>query len=156
AGEVRSALETAHRFADDQVVATAPHMAESKPVVSLVLLGRFDEAIAHGARTRDMWINAGRPPARWLAPSMYSLVLCHTLRGDEETASDWRSFAGMELAGDQTRNVHFQVGAMVSFVEARLALHFGRWDDAARLINTLPTGTDAWWQVRHWYFDAYP
>jgi predicted ATPase len=156
AGEVSFALETARRFADDEVVAAAPHMAESKPVVALVLLGRFDEAIAHGTRTRDIWQNAGRPSARWLAPSMYSLVLCHALRGEEATAADWRSFAGVELAGDQTRNVHFQVGGMATFVEARLALHFGRWDEAAQLIGALPTEKDAWWQVRHWYFDAFP
>jgi hypothetical protein len=42
------------------------------------------------------------------------------------------------------------------FVEARLALHFGRWSEAAQLIADLPTGKDAWWQLRHWYFDAYP
>jgi hypothetical protein len=87
---------------------------------------------------------------------MYSLVLCHSLRGDDALAAEWRSFAGVQLAGDQTRNIHFQVGGMTSFVEQRLALHFGRWDKADRLLAHLPTGTDAWWQVRHWYFDAYP
>jgi predicted ATPase/DNA-binding CsgD family transcriptional regulator len=156
AGAVTIALETAQRFGDDELVAAAPQMVESKPVVPLVLLGRFDEAIVRGRRTREVWTDAGRPAARWLAPSMYSLVLCHALRGNDALASDWRTFAGTELAGDQTRNVHFQVGGMATFVEARLALHFGRWDDAAKLLADLPTGKDAWWQTRHWYFDAYP
>lgn len=156
AGEVAFALETAHRFDDDALVAAAPHMAWSKPVVPLVLLGRFDEAVDYGSRAREAWTDVGRPAARWLAPSMYSLALCHDLRGDAAAASDWRSFASAELAGEQTRNVHFQIGGMVTFVETRLALHFGRWDDAARLIAHLPTGADAWWGVRHWYFDAYP
>jgi len=125
-------------------------------MVALMLLGRFDEAILLGERAREIWANAGRPAARWLAPSMYSLVLCHSLRGDDAAAADWRTFAGVELAGDQTRNIHFQVAGMTTFVEARLALHFGRWDEAAQLLAHLPTGKDAWWQVRHWYFDAYP
>jgi predicted ATPase/DNA-binding CsgD family transcriptional regulator len=156
AGDVPAALDAAGRFGDDALLAAAPHMVESKPMVALMLLGRFDEAIAHGERAREIWVDAGRPAARWLAPSMYSLVLCHSLRGDDSAAADWRSFAGVELAGDQTRNIHFQVGGMTTFVEARLALHFGRWDEAAKLLATLPTEQDAWWGVRHWYFDAYP
>ncbi len=156
AGELSFALETAHRFDDDKLVAAAPHMAWSKPVVPLMLLGRFDAAIEYGTRAREAWTDVGRPAARWLAPSMYSLVLCLELRGDDAAASDWRSFASVELAGAQTRNVHFQIAGMVTFVEARLALHFGRLDDAASLIAHLPTDVDAWWNVRHWYFDAYP
>ena len=113
-------------------------------------------AIARGQRARQLWEDAGRPPARWLAPSMYSLVLCHALRGDDRAASDWRTFAGVELAGEQTRNVHFQVGGMATFVEARLSLHFGRWGEAAHFIAGIPTQENAWWEVRHWYYDAYP
>jgi predicted ATPase/DNA-binding CsgD family transcriptional regulator len=155
AGQVPFALSTAERFGDDELVAAAPHLLESKPVVPLVLLGRFDEALDRGKRAREAWEGAGRPAARWLAPSAYSLVLCYALRGDDAAADEWRSFAG-EVAGEQTRNVHFQVGGMATFVEARLALHFGRFDEAAKLLADLPTGTDAWWHMRHWYFDAYP
>jgi predicted ATPase len=156
AGELSFALETARRFELNESVAAAPLIVESKPVVALALLGRFDEAIARGQRTRQLWEEVGQPPARWLAPHMYSIVLCHALRGDDAAASDWRMFAGGELAGDQTRNVHFQVGGMATFVKARLSLHFGRWDTAAQLVSGLPTQENAWWQVRHWYFDAYP
>ncbi|UQX89321.1 LuxR C-terminal-related transcriptional regulator [Jatrophihabitans telluris] len=156
AGAISFALETARRFADDELVAAAPQMVESKPIVPLVLLGRFDEATMRGERTREAWESAGRPAARWMAPSMYSLVLCRALRGEDAAASEWRSFAGVELAGAQTRNVHFQVGGMASFVEARLALHFSRFDDASSLLAGLPTAKDAWWHARHWYFDAYP
>jgi hypothetical protein len=45
---------------------------------------------------------------------------------------------------------------MATFVESRLALHFGRWSEAEQLLADVPTGKDAWWQLRHWYFDAYP
>ena len=131
-------------------------MVASKPIVPLVLLGRFDEAIERGVRIRETWEAAGRPAGRWLAPSMYSLVLPHALRGDDSAADEWRTFAGVEVAGEQTRNVHFQVGGMVTFVETRLALHFGRQPFAAPGFADPPTEEDAWWQVRHWYFDAYP
>jgi hypothetical protein len=131
-------------------------MVQSKPIVPLVLLGRFDEAIARGEQTRQTWDAAGRPAARWLAPSLYSLVLCHGLRGEDEAAAQWRALAGAEVAGEQTRNVHFQVGGMISFVETRLAMHFGRRPAQAPELVAAATAPDAWWQVRHWYFDAYP
>jgi hypothetical protein len=62
----------------------------------------------------------------------------------------------VELAAQQTRNVHFQVGGMLAFVEFRLALHFGGSQAAEALIADLPIGGQTWWQVRHWYLDAYP
>ncbi len=151
AGEIVYAFRTAQRFDDDAVVAS-PLMAQSKLIVPLVLMGRFDEAIARGERTFQTWETVGQPAARWLAPSFYSLVLAHALRGDDLLADEWREIA-IELAGEQTRQVHFQVGGMISFVEARLALHFGRpWPASV----VPPVERDAWWQIRHWYFDAYP
>ena len=156
AGAIGSALETAERFTDEDLVAASPLAVHSKPVVPLMLMGRFDEAIAHGERTRAAWEAAGRPAGRWLAPAMYSLVLCHALRGNDDAADEWREFAGIELAGQQTRNVHVQVGGMISFVETRLALHFGHWSAGSTRFDELPIGDDAWWHVRHWYFDAYP
>jgi hypothetical protein len=152
AGELGFAFETAQSF-DDELVVAAPLMAQSKQIVPLVLMGRFDEAIARAERTRRTWIAIGRPAARWLAPAMYSLVLCHALRGDDRIADDWRAFAGVELAGEQTRQVHFQVGGMIDFVETRLVLHFG---GAAPVRADPPPEPDSWWRIRHWYFDAYP
>ena len=100
-----------------------------------------------------IWDAAGRPTVRWLAPSIYAVVLGHGLRGDDEAADDWRQFAA-EVAGEQTRNMHFRVDATAYFVEARLALHFGR--PPAVSLPDPPTDPDAWWQIRHWSFDAYP
>ena len=28
--------------------------------------------------------------------------------------------------------------------------------DTAASVESVPTGADAWWSMRHWYFDAYP
>ena len=156
AGEPTVALAAALDIADNDRVAAAPEMLASKPVVPLMLLGRFDEALTWAGRAREAWERSGGRAARWLAPSMYSVALAHGLRGDDAAADDWRSFAGQRLAGAQTRAVHFQVGAMATFVDARLALHCGEAARARELIGTVPTGPDAWHQVRHWYFDAYP
>ena len=154
AGAVTFASTTALRFGDEELVAATPLMVESKPIVPLVLMGRFDEAIARGERIRA-GLGERRPSRRPLAGAVRCIrwCLCHALRGDDEAADEWRTFAGVELAGEQTRNVHFQVGGMIRFVEARLALHFGR---APAAVADPPTDPDAWWQVRHWYFDAYP
>jgi hypothetical protein len=152
AGELGFALAAAQRF-EDELVAAPPLMIESKPIVGLVLTGRFDDAIARAERTRRIWDATGRPVVRWLAPSIYATVLCHGLRGDDEAADEWRRFAA-DVAGEQTRNMHFRVDATMTFVEARLALHFDRPP-----VVSLPdpaTEPDAWWQVRHWSFDAYP
>jgi hypothetical protein len=156
AGEIPSALKTARRFTDEDLVATAPVVLHSKAIVPLVFTGHFDEAIARGERTRVAWQAVGQRAGRWLAPAMYSLVLCHALRGNDDAADEYREFAGVELAGRQTRNVHIQVGGMITFVEARLALHFGDWSGGAKRFDHLPIGDDAWSNVRHWYFDAYP
>jgi predicted ATPase/DNA-binding CsgD family transcriptional regulator len=155
AGAIPFALETAQRFTDEDLVAASPVVVHSKLIVPLMLLGRFDEAAASGERARTAWEAVGRPAGRWLAPAMYSLVLCHALRGNNDAAEEFRAFGGIELAGRQTRTIHIRVGGMITFVEARLALHFGDWSAAAASCDGLPLGDDAWWDVRHWYFDAY-
>jgi hypothetical protein len=45
---------------------------------------------------------------------------------------------------------------MVTFADARLALHEGRLDDAVTAVAAVPAGGGAWERTRHWYFDAYP
>jgi hypothetical protein len=155
AGAIPFALETAQRFADEDLVAASPVVLYSKSVVPLTLMGQFDEAIARGERARAAWEAAGRPAGRWLAPAMYALVLCHALRGNNDAAAELRQFAGTELAGHQTRNLHVQVGGMITFVEARLALHFGHDSVLGTGFDELPIGDDAWSHVRHWHLDAY-
>jgi hypothetical protein len=156
AGELPVALETATILSDESIVATTAHMAASKPVVALVLTGRFSEAIARGRQTRQVWEAAGAPAARWMAPSVYAVALAFGLRGDADEWAQWRALARERVAGLQTRAVHFTIAGMGSFADARLALHEGRLDDARAAVADVPTEADAWWQERHWYFDAYP
>jgi hypothetical protein len=121
-----------------------------------VLTGGFDAAIEHGRRTRAAWDAAGRPPARWLGPSLYAVGLALGLRGRAAESVEWRQFARQEVAGEQSRNVHFQVRGMATFVDARLAVHEGRLADALQAVSGVPKEPGAWAAVRHWYFDAYP
>lgn len=154
AGELLVAMDVCALFADDG--SATPHMLSSKPIVPLMLLGRFEEAIDLGLESRALWEQAGSPAARWMAPAMYAVVMCFGVRGETELLAEWRDFAGIRIAGEQTRNVHFQVGGMTTFVDARLALHDGDLDEALRAVEYLPTEPDAWWNVRHYYLDAYP
>ena len=73
-----------------------PHMAASKPILPLVLQGRFDEALAQAASMWDAWQRAGRPPARWMGPAAYAAVLAHGLRGDDKGHDEWLA----RLSGD--------------------------------------------------------
>lgn len=156
AGELAVALDASRLLEDDRLVAAIEHMVASKPVVPLALTGRFDEAIARCRRARVVWERAGSPPARWLAPPVYAAAMCFGLRGQTGEFDEWRAVARDRLAGAQTRIVHFQLGGMATFADARVALHHGDLDEAVRAIDGLPAEPDAWWSVRHWYFDAYP
>jgi hypothetical protein len=42
-------------------------MAASKPILPLVLQGRFGDALHQADLMWKEWEQAGRPPARWLA-----------------------------------------------------------------------------------------
>jgi predicted ATPase/DNA-binding CsgD family transcriptional regulator len=156
AGELPAALAAARLFADESTVPVTAHMKASKPIVALVLSGAFDAAIRRGRFTREVWEHAGAPPARWLGPQMYAVSLALALRGFGDEGREWAAFTLERIAGLQTRNVHFQVGGMVTFADARLAVHEGRLADALTAVAAIPAEKDAWSTVRHWYFDAYP
>jgi predicted ATPase/DNA-binding CsgD family transcriptional regulator len=156
AGQLPVAMETAMILGDETIVATTAHMAASKPLVALMLTGRFAEAISRGRHTREVWDAAGAPAARWMAPSVYAVALAFGLCADMDEWAQWRALARDRVAGLQTRAVHFTVAGMGSFADARLALHQGRADEALAAVAGLPIGADGWWQERHWHFDAYP
>jgi predicted ATPase/DNA-binding CsgD family transcriptional regulator len=156
AGELPVAAQTAPILGDETMVATTAHMAASKSIVPLVLMGRFSEAIEHGRLTRSVWQESGEPAARWMAPAVYATALAFGLCGAIEEWEQWRALALGRVAGQQTRAVHFAVGGMARFADSRLALHRGRLDEAVAAVADVPTEPDSWWQERHWYFDAYP
>ena len=94
AGELPVAAETAPILGDETMVATTAHMAASKSIVPLVLMGRFGEAIERGRLTRTVWQESGEPAARWMAPAVYATALAFGLCGAIEewnSGGRWRS-----------------------------------------------------------------
>lgn len=154
-GDLDAALAYADRFADDSVGAF-PLMRASKPLLALALQGRFDETMAKAVTLRRLWLDAGRPPARWMAPQVYAVALTCGLRGDAGGFADWSTYS-RDLAGSPTPAVHITLTGFALFADLRIAMHTGRFDDASALIAAagLPTEADSWWRTRHEHLDAY-
>ena len=69
AGEQPDALAFAQMAQGDDIASGQPHVAASKLILPLVLLGRFDEAVTQAAIMWEAWRRAGRPPrAGWARP----------------------------------------------------------------------------------------
>ena len=58
AGDLPDALTTARLAQDDDIAGGQPHMAASKPILPLVLQGRFDEALTRAASMWEAWQRA--------------------------------------------------------------------------------------------------
>ena len=122
---------------DDDVASGQPHVAASKPILPLVLLGRFDEAVTQAAIMWEAWRQAGRPPARWLSSAGYGMALAYGLRGDDKGRREWLDRV-RELSGDRLELVSgTYLAAAAAFTEARVRLHEGRIDAAVAAVAAL-------------------
>jgi hypothetical protein len=134
AGDLPAALATARLAAVDDIAAGQPYRSASKPVVPLVLQGRFDEAAAQAVIMWEAWEQAGRPPARWMGPAVYAMALARGLRGDDAGRRAWLARVG-ELVGTVNGRVsQSNLAAAAAFTEARVALHAGHGDVAAAAV----------------------
>jgi predicted ATPase/transcriptional regulator with XRE-family HTH domain len=151
AGDLPGALRTARMARDDDIAGGQPHMTASKPVLPLVLQGRFDEATAQAAIMWEAWKQAGRPAARWMGPAIYGMVLAHGLRGDDDVRRDWLDRVG-ELIGTGSDPVSgTNLGAVAAFTDARIALHQGRIGAAEAAVAGLPSEAQPWYETPRWY-----
>jgi len=150
AGDLPDALATARLAQDDDIARGQPHMTASKPVLPLVLQGRFDEAAAHAGLMWDSWRQAGRPPARWMGPAVYGMVLAHGLRGDDDARREWLGRVA-ELVGAPGAVSGANLAAVAAFTSARIAVHDGRPDAAAEAIAGLEVKAGPWYSEPHWY-----
>jgi predicted ATPase/DNA-binding XRE family transcriptional regulator len=151
AGDLPAALATAKAAADDEVAGGQPHMTASKPILPLVLQGRFDEALAQAGVMWESWQRAGRPAARWMGPATYGVVLAHGLRGDDAGRRDWIARVE-EVIGtgiDQVSGTN--LAAVGSFVSARVALHAGDLAAAVAAVAGLPREAQPWYETPAWY-----
>ena len=157
AGALPDALTAAEMGRSDTIAGAEPHINASRMVIPLVLQGRFDEALEMAREMRDSWERAGRPTARWMAPAAYAIVLLHGLR-DEADASQWWSTFARQILGTNDLASSRNLMHFVAFVDARVALHAGRFDDAAALTRSMGAGagaTRSWYAGPRWDYDAY-
>jgi len=151
AGDLPDALSTARMAQDDDIAAGQPHMAASKPILPLVLQGRFDEALTQAASMWEAWQRAGRPPARWMGPAAYAAVLAHGLRGDDDGHDEWLARLS-ELTGTGAHRASgTNLASFAAFCDARIALHHGRIDAAVAAVADLPLGVQSWYNTPRWY-----
>ncbi len=151
AGDLPDALSFARMAQDDDVASGQPHVAASKPILPLVLLGRFDEAVTQAAIMWEAWRQAGRPPARWLSSAGYGMALAHGLRGDDKGRREWLDRV-RELSGDKLELVSgTYLAAAAAFTEARVCLHEGRIDAAVASVAALRPEDETWYDVPHWH-----
>jgi predicted ATPase len=153
-GDLPAALASARYGRGDSIAVGQPDMAVGIAVVPLVLQGEFDEAISQAALMWDAWQHDRGTTARWVLLGGYAALLAHSLRGDEAASRLWRSRVS-ELSSRSKAAADLALTGFAAFTDARVALHQGRLDQAARTSETLGTGSGSWFGTRHRQYDAY-
>jgi predicted ATPase/DNA-binding CsgD family transcriptional regulator len=151
AGDLPAALAAARNGSEDEIAGGQPYLTAAKPILPLVLQGRFDEALELADNMWQAWELAGRPVARTMGTAAYAVVLAHGLRGDEEGCRRW-----VERVSLLTGSGAHQAGAtnlvsFAAFIDARIAMHEGRIDAAVAAVADLPIGTEPWYGTLRWY-----
>ncbi|WP_406081142.1 ATP-binding protein [Micromonospora sp. NBC_00858] len=136
-GDLPAALSIGQRTMDDDLAGSSYYSA-ALLITPLVLSGRFDEALRMAGTAWEGWRRAGRPRTGTMSPPMAAVALVHGLRGDDEGYALWRSRA-IEVIGELPPHSTF-----VSMVDARLAVHAGRAEDAAALVRLTFNGIRSW------------
>src|ERR1022692_816122 len=151
AGDLPAALTTAPLAQGDDIAGGQPHMTASKPILALVLQGRFDEALGQAAVMWEAWKQAGQPAARWMGPALYGIVLAHGLRGDHDGRRDWLARVSelVGTGGDPVAGTN--LAAVAAFTDARIALHEGHIGASAAAIADPPSEAQPWYETPHWY-----
>ncbi len=126
-GDLPGGLAAARTSLDDDLLRHT-HITASRLVPPLVLTGRLDEAVEQADRMWDQWELAGRPAPRWMAPAVACTFLAYGLLGERSSQARWRSRI-TEVADGGV------LPAVVTFVEARLALHTTEFVDAEALVS---------------------
>jgi predicted ATPase/DNA-binding CsgD family transcriptional regulator len=125
-GDLPGGLAAARASFDDDLLRHT-HITASRLVPPLVLTGRLGEAVEHANRMWVQWELAGRPAPRWMAPAVACTFLAYGLLGEHESLALWRARIP-EVAGGGV------LPAVVTFVEARLALHAAEFVDVEVLV----------------------
>jgi predicted ATPase/DNA-binding CsgD family transcriptional regulator len=129
AGDLGGAMAAARAGIDDDLLSNT-YITASRLVQPLALTGRFRDAIGYAGRMWDQWERAGRPEPLWRLPPVCTTVLACAMLEEPESVALWRSRAA-EVAGGALGTAPVAV-----FVDARLAVHSGRFDDVEPLVRT--------------------
>ncbi|MFI6595433.1 ATP-binding protein [Nonomuraea sp. NPDC050536] len=130
-GDIAEALAVARMVLADDLVGSHMAIALTKFIPPLVLAGQFEEALSHAGAMWESRARAGSRPGSWLTFSLAALSLAQGLRDDEEQSRLWRDRATGLGASATSR----ELGPFLAFVDARLAVHTGRHEDAAALVE---------------------
>ncbi|NRQ38408.1 hypothetical protein HII36_42265 [Nonomuraea sp. NN258] len=144
-GDLPEALALAWRATRDDFTGNHPALARSKLIPPLALTGDFDAAVRHAEEMWESQARMDRPPGRWMTAALCAVALVHGLRGNAERFASWRARAAAvgDLVGSPQ---HRPLGV---FVDARLAVHAGRFETAAELCEQAAAG------FRPGFFDRY-
>ena len=119
-GELRRARSVAELVARNEVGRTIAFLTTSRMVIPLRFMGEFDAALAEADAMRAAWsAPVGPSPVGWV-PRRGRPRSCTDCAANEHYA-EWVAYA---------RRLSQHVHGPASFVEARVALHDGRLDDA--------------------------
>jgi predicted ATPase/DNA-binding CsgD family transcriptional regulator len=125
-GDLARALEVTRSASQHPLFGGVQHMLRRGLVLVLTLSGEFAGAIDQARSMRASWERTGGAPAGWLAPAADLTAMACTLRREPEQAREWHEFAGVLRTNPAHPLEHFAL--------ARVAVHEGRWEDAAAII----------------------
>jgi hypothetical protein len=139
-GDLHEARRVAALARSDEVGRTITFLTTSRMVIPLALMGDFDGALTEAVAMRSAWERAGEPTASWMGSAALAAAMVCGLRGESDGFAQWRAFARV-LSSRPT------VAGFLPFVDARIALHHGRLDEAVDALATIDRVDD--------YYDAY-
>ncbi|BCY10448.1 LuxR C-terminal-related transcriptional regulator [Actinoplanes sp. L3-i22] len=147
AGDLPGARRAGRQLAGHPMLTEVGHRATCWLLVTEVLAGNLDEALAVSERFREAWQRAGRPPSPALAPAAAAVALVHGLRSSPAEQAEWQ--AVVERMGI-TPEYTYGFGAVFDTI---LLLDQGRATEAAERTALAPDEIWKWvtWIWLHWY-----
>ncbi|MEY9864289.1 hypothetical protein ABH935_009945 [Catenulispora sp. GAS73] len=123
-GRLLEALDVARQINAHDLLGMHPYRPAAKLVPPLVLLGRFDEALALAEPLWQAWRRSGAPAATLISPAASCIALVHGLRSDEAARHIWEHRARKALGALDVglRKYHAPFAGLVAL---RLAIHRG-------------------------------
>ncbi|WP_158088547.1 ATP-binding protein [Thermoactinospora rubra] len=143
-GDLPAALTIQRRSRTEDPIGAHPYIAAPRRIRVLALSGRFDEALAHAETMWNGWRGDGSPRMTWMASAVAMAALVHGLRRSDRFEL-WRARA-TEMAGCSDPADSPELAACMAFVDARTAVHTGRFDDAESLVErAFADFAEPWW-----------